>query len=304
LKQKIIVIIGPTASGKSSLAVDLARKLNGEVISADSRQVYKGLNIGTGKITKREMKGVPHHLLDVVDPKKNFTAQDFVKCGRNAVQDVASRGKLPIVAGGTGFYIDALLGRITLPNVPPDINLRARLDKKTALELFTLLKRKDPERAKNIDPHNKRRLIRALEIISALGTVPPHAKDRPLYDVVWIGISHQEKAILEKKIRIRLMARIKQGLIAEGRRLHARGLSYKRMESFGLEYRALARLLQERVPRKEFEEDLFRDIRRYAKRQMTYWRRNKNIRWFTHSQKVGISRYIKSAGPTRITWKP
>src|SRR5580693_2616583 len=129
--QKVLVIVGPTASGKSALAVALAKKFKGEIISADSRQVYRGLNIGTGKITKREMRGVPHHLLDVVSPKKIFTAHDFVTHARRAISNIAKRGKLPIIAGGTGFYIDALVGRIVLPDVPVDEKLRARLEKKS-----------------------------------------------------------------------------------------------------------------------------------------------------------------------------
>src|SRR3989344_3885695 len=160
-KQKVLVIVGPTSSGKSALAVELARTFGGEVISADSRQVYRGLNIGTGKISKREMRGVRHHLLDEVSPHRIFTAHDFVEKGRAAISDIAMRGKLPIIAGGTGFYIDALVGKIALPNVPPNKKLRAQLEKKTAKQLFTMLKKRDPRRAKSIDPHNKRRLVRA-----------------------------------------------------------------------------------------------------------------------------------------------
>lgn len=292
-KQKILVIVGPTSSGKSSLAVELARKLNGEVISADSRQVYKGLDIGTGKITKREMKGVPHHLLNVTHPKNTFTANDFVRLGRKAIQDIASRGKLPIIAGGTGFYADALVGRITLPEVPINKKLRAQFEKKTVQELFKLLKKRDPARAKTIDPHNKRRLIRALEIASLLGAVPKLTEGSPKYDVVWIGIS-PAKEDLEKTIKKRLAVRIKQGMIKEVQRLHAKGLWYKRMESFGLEYRALAHFLQGKISRKEFEEELFRDIRRYAKRQITYWRRNKDIHWFLPSNKQEIVSSLRS----------
>ena len=171
-KQKVLVIVGPTSSGKSAIAVELARKFDGEVISADSRQVYKGLNIGTGKISKREMRGVRHHLLDLESPRKTFTAQDFVEKGRRAIEEIARRKKLPIVAGGTGFYIDALLGRIALPNVAANAKLRAKLEVKTAAQLLTMLKKRDPRRAKTIDPHNKRRLIRALEIAASIPKSP------------------------------------------------------------------------------------------------------------------------------------
>lgn len=289
---RILIIVGPTASGKSALAVELARKLNGEVISADSRQVYRGMDIGTGKITKREMKGIPHHLLSIADPKKNFTAHDFVQLGRKAIQDIASRGKLPIIAGGTGFYVDALIGRITLPNVPANKKLRATLERKNPSDIFTLLKKIDPARAKSIDANNPRRLIRAIEIATALGAVPS-MNAKPLYNASWIGMS-PDASVLEKKIRTRLKTRIKQGMVAEARRLHSKGLSYKRMESFGLEYRALARLLQGTISKKEFEEELFRDIRRYAKRQMTYWRRDHNIVWLEPSQKLSVIQITKN----------
>lgn len=279
MKQKILIIVGPTSSGKSALGVELARRLNGEVISADSRQVYRDLDIGTGKITKREMQGVRHHLLDVCSPKKIFTAHDYVIAARCAIEDIAARNKLPIIVGGTGFYIDALVGRIMLPNVSVNTKLRKSLEKKTAAQLFSLLKKRDPVRAKHIDPHNPRRLIRALEIVSALGSVPTPKKSNDIYDVQWIGIM-PPKYELEEKIATRLSLRIRQGMVAEGRRLRASGLSYKRMESFGLEYRALARLLQKKISKEEFEEELLRDIRRFAKRQVTYWKRNSAIKWF------------------------
>src|SRR3989344_208261 len=128
MKNKIIAIVGQTATGKSDLAVRLAQKLNGEIISADSRQVYKGLDIGTGKITKKEMHGVPHYLLDVANPKRQFTVLEFIRLGRKAIADIHARGKLPIICGGTGFYIDALLGTVTLPNIPPNLLLRKKLE--------------------------------------------------------------------------------------------------------------------------------------------------------------------------------
>jgi len=292
-KQKIVVIVGPTSSGKSALAVELARKFNGEVVSADSRQVYRGLDIGTGKITKREMKAVPHHLLDTASPKKSFSANDFVKKGHVVIEDISKRGKLPIVAGGTGFYIDALVGRIALPNVPPDAKLRAKLEKKTAKQLFALLKKKDPRRAKTIEPENKRRLIRALEIAHALGKVPMFDLRGRTYDIIWIGIAPPMKE-LERKISIRLRARIKQGMVAEARRLHAGGLSYRRMEELGLEYRSLARLLQGKVTRKQMIEELNRAIRKYAIRQIRYWKRNKDIQWFKDTRVPRIQRKIRT----------
>ena len=293
-RQKVLVIVGPTASGKSSLAVELARTFNGEIISADSRQVYKRLDLGTGKITKQEMRGVPHHLLNEMSSHRIFTAHDFVARASKAVADISRRGKLPIVAGGTGFYIDALVGRIALSNVPVNTKLRERLEKMTAERLFLMLKKRDPRRAKEIDRHNKLRLVRALEIASALGHIPvPNTKDGPWYDVLWIGIALPMKE-LEKKITMRLFARIRLGMIAEARSLHKRGLSYKKMGSLGLDYKFLALLLQKKISRKEFDEMLVRESMRYAKRQITYWRRNKEIKWLSPKEMHGISGIVSN----------
>jgi tRNA dimethylallyltransferase len=255
--------------------------------------VYKGLDIGTGKITKREMRSVPHHLLDVASPKRIFSADDFVQRGHAAIQDIRARGKLPIVVGGTGFYIDALVGRIVLPNVPPNLKLRSRLEEKSVEELFAMLKKIDPQRALTIEPEHKRRIIRAIEIAKALGKSPPMARPGlAIYDTFWIGIN-PPFATLEKKISTRLVARIKKGMIAEGKRLHATGLSYKRMNELGLEYRALSSLLQGKTTRMEMIDGLKRAIRKYAKRQIVYWKRNKEIRWFEEPHMTLISRAVQ-----------
>lgn len=295
-KQKILVITGPTASGKSALAVELARAFNGAVISADSRQVYKGLDIGTGKITKREMKGVPHYCLDLASPKKTLTAHDFVLQASRSLERIVRADMLPIVAGGTGFYIDALLGGVALPSVAPDPALRSRLGKKSVAELFSMLRELDPSRAKRMDTpserNNKVRLIRAIEIARALGTQGAPDK-KGMYEPLWIGITLPLKA-LEKRIHTRLMARMKAGMAAEAKRLHEKGLSYKRMDELGLEYRALAQYLQGKISKAEMLEALERDIRRYAKRQLTYWKRNKKIQWFSPKDTAKIRRSVHS----------
>ena len=294
--QKILCLVGPTSSGKSALAVALARKFNGEVISADSRQVYKNLDVGTGKITKKEMKGVRHHLLDVASSEKVFTAHDFVEKASAAIKDIAKRDKLPIITGGTGFYIDALVGRIELPNVPVNKILRRKLKKKTPEQLFTLLKKKDSRRAQSIEPHNKRRLIRALEIVRKLGKVPKqhvgHIDLRGRYNVLWVGLTLQSN-VIAKRIHTRLLVRMRKGMVAEARGLHKAGLSYKRMEQFGLEYRALARHLQGQITRTQMVEELNRDIRRYAKKQLAYWKRNRSIRWFDPRAKRTIATLVR-----------
>ncbi|MEY4747784.1 MAG: hypothetical protein RLZZ416_833 [Candidatus Parcubacteria bacterium] len=276
-KEKLLVIAGPTSSGKSALAVALARRFGGEIISADSRQVYRGLDVGTGKVTKREMRGVPHYLLDAANPRHTFTAHDFVARAMIAVSDIARRGKLPIIAGGSGFYIDALLGRIVLPDVPANASLRAKLEKKSSEQLLAMLRRKDSRRANVIDRYNKRRLIRALEIAAAVGKSPRSTKRRR-FDAFWIGIK-MPRDELNKKIHDRLHARMRSGMVAEAKRLHSHGLSYKRMEELGLEYRYLARYLQNRITRAPMMAELDAAIRQYAKRQLTYWKRNRDIAW-------------------------
>jgi tRNA dimethylallyltransferase len=278
----VYVVVGPTASGKTAYAIDLAKKVGGEVISADSRQVYKGLDIGSGKVTKREMQGIPHHLLDVVSPKKIFTAADFAQRGRKALLDILARGKTPIIAGGTGFYIDTLLGRVTLSDAPRNDALRVRLSTKSPAQLFTLLKKKDARRAAMMDTpserNNKVRLIRAIEIASSHpSTSSPILVDLPPLSLTWVYLAPPMDT-LRTKIHTRLIARMKVGMVAEAKRLHTQGVSYKRMEALGLEYRYLARLLQKKITKEEFLTQLESAIYDYAKRQVTYFKRNKDVR--------------------------
>jgi tRNA dimethylallyltransferase len=293
-KPRIIVILGPTATGKSDLAVLVAKKLNGlqhgrttfgqgEIISADSRQVYKGLDIGTGKITAREMQGIPHHLLDVANPKKVFTVDEWKKLTEKAIGEIIARGNTPIIVGGTGFYIQSIVDNIVLPHVPPNTALRKKLEKKSVEELFATLKQIDPARAKSITKEqgnkNPVRLIRAIEIATALGKVPKIKKQKSQYDFVHIGLTSSPE-ILKEKIHTRLLARLKKGMVAEAQKLYSDGLSYKRMRSLGLEYGALADLLEKNITKQELISRLDREIVQYAKRQMTWFKRDKRIHWF------------------------
>lgn len=286
--KKVLVIVGPTASGKTDLSIRLAKKFKGEIISADSRQVYRGLNIGTGKITRKEMFGIPHHLLDVADPKKSFSVSQYKTLSEEALEKISAKDKLPILVGGTGFYIDTLTGKVSLPDVPANPKLRAKLDKLSLEKLFSLLKKKDPRRAKNVDPHNKVRLIRALEIIEALGKVP-ETKTIPNknYQFIYIGLKPNN---LEEKIRQRLIKRL-PGMIKEARKLKTEGLSYKRMNELGLEYRFLALYLQNKLTKEEMVEKLEIAIRQYARRQMGWFKRNKKIRWFRPEEYREIEKY-------------
>ena len=277
--------MGSTASGKSALAVKLAKKFNGEIISADSRQVYKGLDIGTGKITKKEMRGVPHYLLDVADPKKQFSVSEYKKLAEDNIRYIVCYGKLPIVVGGTGFYIDALTGRANFPDVPPNKSLRAKLNKLSKEKLFVMLKKKDPRRARSIDMHNKVRLVRALEIVEALGKVPlRQPATSTQYEFVFIGLRPDD---LDKRILKRLMKRI-PGILRETKKL-----SRKRAFELGLEYRFASLYLQKKLSKKEFVDKLYTAIRHYAKRQMTWFKRNKKIRWFDPRQLKEIEKHAK-----------
>jgi tRNA dimethylallyltransferase len=289
--KKVLVIVGPTASGKSDLAVRLAKKFKGEVISADSRQIYKGLDKGSGKITKAEMLGIPHHMLDVADPKKYFSVSEYKTLAQEKLVSILEKKKLPIIVGGTGFYIDTLTGSVYLPEVPPNQKLRAKLEKYSAETLYKILKKKDPRRARKIDQHNKVRIIRALEIVETLGKVPKVIKSKVEYKFIFVGLKPDQK-VLEKNIYKRIWKRL-YGMLHEARKLHLNGLSYVRMEALGLEYRYLARLMQKKITKAEFIEQLYKEIRAYSKRQYAWFKRNKKIKWFGPQEYKKIETYTK-----------
>ena len=277
--KKFIVILGPTASGKSELAVKLAKKFNGEVISADSRQVYKGMDIGTGKITKKEMKGVPHYLLDIVSPKKRFDVVQYRKLVITAIDKIFKKNKIPILCGGTGFYIQAVIDGIIIPEVKPDWKLRENLEKKTIKELFIKLKKLDPKRAKVIDKKNKRRLIRALEIVIKTKGAVPSLKKKPLpYPILIIGI-RKEKKELEELIKKRFFQWLKQGFLKEVEKLKKLGLSWQRIEEFGIHYKTASQYLQKKINDQEFIKKSLSKLQNYTKRQMTWFKRDKRINW-------------------------
>ncbi len=284
-KPKIIVVLGPTATGKSDFAVEIALRLRSgqapkteaEIISADSRQVYVGLDIGSGKITKKEMKGVPHHLLDVANPKKVFSVAEYKKLADKKIEEIISRGKIPIIVGGTGFYIDAVINDSQLPEVKPNKKLRTELSKLSPEKLFKILQKLDPRRAKEIDAKNPVRLIRAIEIAQTLGSVPK-IKINPKYETVIVGLDFPDDE-LKERIEKRLISRLKNGMLDEAKKLHSQGLTFKRMDDLGLEYRYMAKFLQEKITEKEMVENLYSEIWKYAKRQRTWFKRNMNIIW-------------------------
>ena len=291
-KKKIIVILGPTASGKSDLAIQLAKLFNGEIISADSRQVYKGMNLGTGKVEKDKKpknqyysQGVKHYLLDIVSPKKYFSLADFLKLADKAVKEIFKKGKLPIICGGTGLYISALIEGWQLPKVKPNKRLREKLGKKSKEELFQLLKDLDPQKAKKIDKNNRPRLIRAIEIASILEKVPALVKKPPDWDILIIGIK-KDRQELKNLISQRLEKRLNLGMISEVKNLKKQGVSSQRLEGFGLEYRFLNRYLEEKISFEEMKKQLLKEINNYAKRQMTWFRKIKNVHWVEKPEKA------------------
>ncbi|MHB1316700.1 MAG: tRNA (adenosine(37)-N6)-dimethylallyltransferase MiaA [Minisyncoccota bacterium] len=303
MKAKVLVILGPTAVGKSDLAVEIALSIKGlkrgnttfvgaEVISADSRQVYTGLDIGTGKITKKEMRGVPHHLLDVMSPKKVYSVELWKQHTESAIVDILSRGRLPIICGGTGFYIQSIVDNITLPDVAANPQLRKELSLKSTDDLFSILKKLDPKRAKNIDAKNPVRLIRAIEIAQTLGSVPKAKRVKSDFEFIQIGLTLPSE-ILHKRIHARMISRMKKGMIREAEKLHAGGLSYKRMEALGLEYRYLALYLKKKISKKELMEQIELGNIQYSRRQMQWFKRDGRIIWLDATNTSSIQKQIE-----------
>jgi len=281
---RILVVLGPTATGKSDLAVELALAYNGEIISADSRQVYKGMDLGTGKITEAEMRGVAHYMLDIVKPNSIYNVSKYKVKTQKIIADILKRGKLPIICGGTGFYIDAVVNNTTLPEVLPNLKLREKLESKNCEQLMSLLQKLDKNIIKTIDSKNKRKIIRAIEIATELGSVPA-VKSEPLYNAIQIGLIAPDK-VLKDRIKTRLIKRIEAGMLAEGQRLHNHDLSWKRLENLGLEYRYMARHLSGQINLEQMIEQLNSKIWQYARRQKTWFRRNKNIKWYPIGSKT------------------
>lgn len=284
---RILIICGPTATGKSALAVELAKQYNGEVISADSRQVYTGLDIGSAKITHDEMQGIPHYLIDIVHPNDYFSVADFQKLAQEKIADIHSRGKLPIICGGTGMYIDAVVYNTVFPEVAANPELRKELEKYSSEELFEQLQGLDPDRANEIDSQNPVRLIRAIEIATTLGKVPKMNQVDSLYKTLFIGLN-LPKEILQERITQRIQLRI-PALFDEVANLNHSGISFDRLKSFGLEYRYGSKYIQKEINFEQFIELLSTKTWQFAKRQVTWFKRNSSIHWFnpmTDKQKI------------------
>jgi tRNA dimethylallyltransferase len=290
-KSKLIAIIGQTATGKTALAIKLAKKINGEIISADSRQVYKGLALLSGQPTKKEMAGTPHYFIGTENPKKVFSVALYQKKAYKTITDILARGKVPILVGGTGLYLDAIIKGVALPEVSPNYALRKQLYLKSPIALLDQLKKLDSERARNIDQKNPARLVRAIEIAIALGKVPKQKLD-PQYTVLTVGISVLEKK-LKANIKKRILERLKKGMLKEAARLHTKGLSYKRLEALGLECRLGSYYLQKKISKNEFINQLETATWQYAKRQKT-WFKKEAVVWVSNENKKVAERKVYS----------
>jgi tRNA dimethylallyltransferase len=281
MSKKIIVILGPTASGKSELAIKLAKKFRGEVISADSRQIYRGMDIGTGKVTKEKMKNIPHHLLDIASPKRRFTVAQYRKLAIISINKIFKKGKIPIICGGTGFYVQALIDGITMPEVKPDPLLRLNLNKLKTEELFKRLKKLDSRRAKTIDKNNRRRLIRALEIvIKTKKPVPSFKKSSIPYPVLMIGTRKKT----EDKIVKRVNKIMRQGLEKEVKTLVKKCGWAQALQTIG--YQEWKEYFEGKISRKQVRDLIILHTKQYAKRQLTWWKPDKRIRWVKNLKKA------------------
>ena len=289
---KLLVLLGPTATGKSDLGVELALEFNGEVISADSRQVYKNLDLGTGKILPSEMAGVPHHLLDIAEPEQQISSITWKQKAEQVITEILARDRKPILVGGTGFYIQTLTENVILPDARPSPELRRKLEKMTTEDLNEKIKAQDPKRAETIDPKNRRRLVRALEIIDTLGAVPKIKTGEKKYHTLKIGLDRPDEE-LKTRIKNRLKKRIDQGLITEGENLKKAGLSDTRMEELGLEYRYLSRYLNGEISRNEMTEKIETTSWQYAKRQRSWFRRDRSIVWFDPENQTKIKQAVQ-----------
>ncbi len=276
-KPKVLVLLGPTASGKTALGVRLAFKYKGEIVSADSRQVYKGMDIGSGKDLgeyKVGKKVVPHHLIDVVSPNTEFNLAKYQKLALKAMADIIKRGKLPIIVGGTGLYLQALVDNYRLSSVKPDLGKRRELEALSREELFQRLEKLKPDFAhklNNSDKNNPRRLVRYLEILEQ-GSSLEMKKESP-YDFLILGLTYPDEVLRERIVK-RINTRLEQeDMLGELKRLHAEGVSWQRLLSFGLEYKFLSQYLLEKLDYENMIQKLSDASYRFAKRQKTWFKR-------------------------------
>ncbi len=281
-KPAIIAIVGPTASGKTALSLDLAQKINGEIVSADSRQVYKYLDIGTDKIHESQRKGIKHHLIDIIEPNKEFTLADYKRMAIKVINDIHRRKKIPILCGGTGLYLNAIIENYQVPKVPPQYDLRQELaryyEQNGAEALHKLLEERDPQAAERIHPNNVTYVIRAIEINVAGGHTKQENKGEPDFEVLTIGIEWPRE-ILYERINRRVENLMDSGLLNEVKALLMRGYDEKMPSMSSIGYQELIEFLRGNGTLDEAVEKIKQNTRNYCKRQSTWFRRYKNIHW-------------------------
>ncbi len=294
--KKVLVILGPTATGKTDLGLFLAKKFNGELVSCDSRQVYRGLDIGTGKEASKklevkkqkcfwEIDGIKTWMYDVADPQTRYAVKDYVGAACRIIDEITQKGKLPIVVGGTGLYLRGLLDGFSNLAIPVDEKLRRKLQGLSLHELQKKLQELSPsrwEKMNDSDRSNPRRLLRSIELVIMYGFIDQQVKYRGLnqrFKILKIGLT-VPREVLNSRIDLRLKARLDQGLVEEAKKLQAEGLSLERMKELGLEYSGLARLLGKEISREEMIKILSLKIHQYAKRQVTWFRKEQDVNWF------------------------
>lgn len=292
-KPKAIVICGPTASGKTALSIELAKKIDGEIISCDSMQIYKDMDIGTAKPTKEEMQGIKHYLIDFVSPDKRYSVADFKQDAKNAMKEIIAKGKTPIIVGGTGLYVDSLIYEIDYPNIEFDENYRKQLEEKAEKEglekLYEEAKKIDPQAIEKISVNDQKRILRILEIYHATGKnkteQEKESRKNPVeYDYHVYAINWDREKLYER-INKRVDIMIEQGLIEEVQKI------YQKYETFptamqGLGYKEVVEYLENKCTKEEMIEKIKMETRRYAKRQLTWFRKNKQTIWLDGQEKI------------------
>lgn len=303
-KQKLLILLGPTACGKTALSIGLAQRFSGEIISGDSMQVYRGMDIGTAKIMPGEMQSVPHHLLDILDPSQAFSVADFRSLAEKKIREIAFRGKLPMVVGGTGLYIDSLLYPYNFAqDMEGDPTLRQSLQEEYLRlggeAMHQRLAAQDPEAALRIHPNDAHRLVRALEVLALTGeTISQRQQDRSrvqAYDAILVGLT-MEREQLYRRIEQRVDLMFEAGLLAEVENLLAQGISPDANSMQGIGYRQTVGYLQGEYSLEEAKELIKRDTRRFAKRQQTWFKRNQDICWFDKGHYRGEGELLESVG--------
>lgn len=285
---KVVVITGPTATGKTKLAVALAKEFDGEIVSADSMQLYRRMDIGTAKVTPAEAEGIVHHMIDIAEPNESYSVSRYVEDAAKCVDDILSRGRLPIIAGGTNLYIDSLISGRDFADNEGDNALRGELDRQyDALggeKMLEKLQSFDPERAAKLHPADRRRIIRAIEVFKLTGkTITQHDLETqqrpPRYDAAVIALDFADRAKLYERIDRRVDLMVEQGLFAEVEQLIKSGLSDECTAMQAIGYKEPAAYLRGEITKDEAIELIKRESRRYAKRQLTWLRRSKDIFW-------------------------